>query len=259
MKKILVIGESCTDLFEYGTCTRLNPEAPSPVFVSKRVEQCLGMAGNVFNNIQSLVGYSDYSLEFVRSNPDEIVKHRFVDEASNYILLRVDKDGPVNRIDMTDPQLRSSIEESDIVVVSDYNKGFLEVNDLVEIASLAKKSFIDTKKPIQSWASLFSYIKINKKEFDNPANDLGVLSMYSDKIIVTLGENGARIDSLYIKPKNKVEVKDVSGAGDTFLAALVVEYSKSKSIGKAIEYANDCAAVAVSHKGVVSVGYVMDK
>lgn len=259
MKKILVIGESCTDIFEYGTCTRLNPEAPTPVFVSSETNRNAGMAANVYSNIISLAGYSDFEIDFIQSSPDQIVKHRFVDKSSNYILLRVDKDGPVDRIDLSNPELIQKIQEADVVVVSDYNKGFLEESDLVTIASFAKKSFIDTKKPIRSWTSLFSYIKINKREFENPANDIQTLSVHSDKIIVTLGENGAKIGSEYIKPKTKVEVKDVSGAGDTFLAALVIEYSKSGSIMKAIEYANQCAAIAVSNKGVVSVGYLLDK
>ena len=127
---------------------------------------------------------------------------------------------------------------------------------MVKIATLAKKSFIDTKKPIRAWASMFSYIKINKKEFENPANDINTLSLHSEKIIVTLGENGAKIGSTYVKPKTRVAVKDVSGAGDTFLAALAVEYARSGDIIKSIEYANECSAIAVSNKGVVSVGFL---
>lgn len=256
MKKILVIGESCTDLFEYGTCTRLNPEAPTPVFVSSETNRNAGMAANVYSNIISLAGHTEFEIEFMQSSPDQIIKHRFVDKASNYILLRVDKDGPVDKIDLMNPETVKKIEAADLVVVSDYDKGFLSESDLVTIASFAKKSFIDTKKPIKSWTSLFSYIKINKREFENPANDTQTLSIHSDKIIVTLGESGAKIGSTYIKPKTKVAVKDVSGAGDTFLAALVVEYARSGNIVKSIEYANECAAIAVSNKGVVSVGYL---
>lgn len=256
MKKILVIGESCTDLFEYGTCTRLNPEAPTPVFVSSETNRNAGMAANVYSNIISLAGHTEFEIEFMQSSPDQIIKHRFVDKASNYILLRVDKDGPVDKINLMNPETVKKIKDADLVVVSDYDKGFLSESDLVTIASFAKKSFIDTKKPIKSWTSLFSYIKINKREFENPANDTQTLSIHSDKIIVTLGESGAKIGSTYIKPKTKVAVKDVSGAGDTFLAALVVEYARSGNIVKSIEYANECAAIAVSNKGVVSVGYL---
>ena len=256
MKNILVIGESCTDLFEYGTCTRLNPEAPTPVFVSSEITRNAGMAANVYSNIVSLAGHTEFEIEFMQSSPDQIIKHRFVDKASNYILLRVDKDGPVDKLDLMNPDTVKKIKDADLVVVSDYDKGFLTESDLVTIASFAKKSFIDTKKPIRSWTSLFSYIKINKREFENPANDTQTLSIHSDKIIVTLGENGAKVGSTYIKPKTQVAVKDVSGAGDTFLAALVVEYARSGNIVKSIEYANECAAIAVSNKGVVSVGYL---
>ena len=51
MKKILVIGEACIDIFEYGKCTRLNPEAPTPIFQSDHIETNGGMASNVYGNI----------------------------------------------------------------------------------------------------------------------------------------------------------------------------------------------------------------
>jgi bifunctional ADP-heptose synthase (sugar kinase/adenylyltransferase) len=41
MKKVLVIGDSCTDVFRYGNCDRLCPEAPvqylnKPIYCSKK-------------------------------------------------------------------------------------------------------------------------------------------------------------------------------------------------------------------------------
>ena len=48
----------------------------------------------------------------------------------------------------------------------------------------------------------------------------------------------------------KVDVKDTSGAGDSFMAALVVNYLKNNDIDKAIKYANDCASEVVKHRGV---------
>ena len=38
MKKILVGGDSCTDVFIYGDIERISPEAPIPVFVPTREE-----------------------------------------------------------------------------------------------------------------------------------------------------------------------------------------------------------------------------
>lgn len=257
MKNILIIGESCTDIFEYGSCTRLNPEAPSPVFESSRVVKSHGMASNVLNNMKSIIDENSIQVCSEISDPDLIIKHRFVDQQSNYILLRVDKDGPISKIDLTNDKLLDKIRSADAVIVSDYNKGFLSESDLVEISKLAKLSFIDTKKPIGSWINRFSYVKINKKEFENPANDLETLSLISNRLIVTLGENGARLEQVLVPPTTKIKVKDVSGAGDTFLAALVIKYLESNSIFKAIHYANHCSAIAVSNSGVVAVGHLI--
>ena len=51
---ILVIGESCNDIFHYGVCNRLCPEAPVPVFNSCKVVNNGGMAMNVKNNFTAL-------------------------------------------------------------------------------------------------------------------------------------------------------------------------------------------------------------
>lgn len=252
--KIVVIGEDCLDLFEYGTCTRLNPEAPTPVFVSEKIVQNGGMARNVYNNLFNMMPAED--IAFVYQEEGEIVKHRFVDKASNYILLRVDKDGPPTKLTLQ-PRLKDLITSADFVVVSDYDKGFLDTAVLREISNLAKVSFIDTKKALGQWAECFSWIKINRKEFSNPNHDPVFMEKYSDRIIVTLGELGARIGNTEVRSEKRVEVKDVSGAGDTFLAGLVYKFSTSLDIIDSIKYANLCAGEAVSHKGVVSVGKIV--
>ena len=52
--KILVIGDSCTDIFIYGSCQRLNPEAPIPIFEPSKTITNDGMAGNVVRNFKSV-------------------------------------------------------------------------------------------------------------------------------------------------------------------------------------------------------------
>jgi sugar/nucleoside kinase (ribokinase family) len=49
----------------------------------------------------------------------------------------------------------------------------------------------------------------------------------------------------------KVSLRDVCGAGDTFLAGLVVKYIETNDIKKSIIYANECASIVVSKFGVV--------
>ena len=67
-------------------------------------------------------------------------------------------------------------------------------------------------------------------------------------LIITKGGKGAEYQGkLY--PAEKVNVFDVVGAGDTFLAALTYGYLKYGTIEEAIPLANKAAAVAVSHRG----------
>ena len=51
----------------------------------------------------------------------------------------------------------------------------------------------------------------------------------------------------------EVPVKDLSGAGDTFLAGLVCEYIKSKNIELAIKFAQECTTIVVQKEGVATV------
>ena len=51
-------------------------------------------------------------------------------------------------------------------------------------------------------------------------------------------------------PVKKVEIKDVAGAGDTFIAGLAVQFTKSQDICASIEFANNCATTVVQKRGV---------
>ena len=62
---------------------------------------------------------------------------------------------------------------------------------------------------------------------------------------------------MYIKdkmfPTEEVPIKDVSGAGDTFLAGLVYEYMKTKNIEKSIKFAQKCTTKVVQKHGVSTI------
>ena len=51
---VLVIGDSCEDVFIYGDIERISPEAPIPVFKPTHEESNGGMAKNVANNVEAL-------------------------------------------------------------------------------------------------------------------------------------------------------------------------------------------------------------
>ena len=58
--KILVIGDSCTDIFRYGKVERLAPEAPVPVIIPEKETSSPGMAGNVVRNLEALGAEVDF-------------------------------------------------------------------------------------------------------------------------------------------------------------------------------------------------------
>ena len=60
----------------------------------------------------------------------------------------------------------------------------------------------------------------------------------------------------HIYAVEEVEIKDSSGAGDTFLAALCVNFLKTKKIEEAIDYANKCATIVVQKKGVTTINEI---
>ena len=251
MKKILVIGEYGIDKFIYGRIERLNPEAPTPVMIPVRTEENFGMAGNVYKNLESI---GEFEVEFL-GNPVPAIKTRFVEEKSNYILLRTDENDNVQRLESIP---RSYISEFDAVVISDYNKGFLNPADIKEICSAAQLSFMDTKKPLEEWASEIDWIKINDKEFKNPKHNPETIEKVKNSLIVTTGGSGAVYQGKSY-PTKKANVVDVVGAGDTFMSAFVYYKLKGKGVDECIEFANKCSYGAVMRRGVSLLGDILNK
>ena len=228
--KILLIGDSCTDEYVYGTCVRLNPEAPVPILKFNRKEITKGMAWNVRENLMSF-GMDVYII----TNQESITKTRYIDEKYNQQILRVDNESPLNPMDYELPE-----EDFDALVISDYDKGFLTEDKLFELVEwFDGPVFIDSKKTKLPKKSC--YVKINEDEHNK-------LDKPSKNLIVTKGGKGAEYKGkLY--PGEKVDVFDAVGAGDTFLSALVYFYLLYDKIEKAIPYANKAAAIAVQNFG----------
>ncbi len=238
---ILVIGESCQDVFCYGEAFRLCPEAPAPVFNPVEEISSPGMAMNVRRNVVSL----GQKCEIYTNNNWELVKKtRFVHKATNQMFIRVDEnDETITRCNVKDIPLG----DYDLIIVSDYCKGFLLEEDIKYITEKHSCVFLDTKKRLGKWAESAKFIKINNFEYNNTKHTL--TGRLKEKLIVTLGSRGCAYRE-QIFSVEKVEIKDVSGAGDTFLSALAVEYLKSKDIFSSIEFANQCATRIVQKRGV---------
>ena len=227
---VLLIGDSCEDRYFYGDVKRLSPEAPVPILEYKRGVTSEGMVKNVYNNLKA------FGIEIdLLTNEEEVIKTRFIDEKSNYQILRSDEEPEIKPFSHQLPK-----NNYDALVISDYDKGFITQEKLFEISnSFVGPVFIDTKK---TCIPENAFIKINESEFKK------VTHFIPDNMIITKGGEGTEYQGkLY--PAEKVKVFDVVGAGDTFLAALTYGYIKYGTIDKAIPLANKAAAIAVSHTG----------
>jgi len=232
--KVLLIGESCKDIYHYGVCDRLCAEAPVPVFDYRAEEVRPGMAANVREN---LLAYG-LDVDFVTNDPNQLIKRRFVDTKSNQLLLREDLGHQVDSVEIPD------CKNYDAVVISDYCKGIL---DLENISVLCEKFngpvFVDSKNPDLKYFNN-SIIKINNDE-ENKMKSIPD----NCELVVTMGKLGAKWrDNVYHSPQ--VDVFDVTGAGDVFLATLCYFYLHTRDLNAAIPKAVYLASKSVQHMGV---------
>lgn len=247
---ILIVGDTCIDVFVYGSVTRLAPEAPVPIFNPQTDKSNPGMAGNVSENIKAL-GANPILI----ANSENTVKARYVDDRTGHILLRVDTNDVITRIskEKIDNIKNNKYhgDNIDAIIISDYNKGFLEEDDIKYICENNTNVFIDTKKVLDVWCVNATFIKINNVEYEHTKYSLKDLNI-EDKLIVTLSNKGCKYkDKIFSVPE--VKIKDVSGAGDTFMSGLVIEYIRTKDIEQAIEFAQECATVVVQKPGVSTI------
>lgn len=298
---ILVIGDIIYDNYLFGNATRLSPEAPVPIFKPSNKEFRLGGAANVFNNIISLgvnaqlcgiIGNDKEGnntrrkLSKLNNLSDLIIvsnerpttkKTRLL--VDNHHLLRIDEESTLEIDEKTEMKafntINDKIESYDLLVVSDYNKGFLKHSFIRKVIDLFfsrnKKIIVDPKSDFYKYAGAF-LIKPNLKELsifvgDNDIyNDASSLICHCktiltkgnfDYIYVTMGDKGGiligRDDSKQIIPAFGGEVVDITGAGDTTLAAIAVATAADVDIVKAIHFASYVAGISVSKAGTATV------
>ena len=243
---VLLIGDSCTDEWAYGSCDRLSPEAPVPVMKFREHQSAPGMAANVNENLKSL----GINVNFL-TNKENITKTRYVDERSNQQIMRLDTESEVKPLREAELRMAAMHLEYDAVVISDYDKGYVDDNliDIIAPKNPGIKIFVDTKKKKLPTQYNNVVYKINRKEFEllDPDHIPNGKNM-----IVTHGANGALWDHQTF-PVPITRVFDVTGAGDTFLAALVFYYIQLPDLKESINFANRCAAIAVQHPGTYTL------
>jgi bifunctional ADP-heptose synthase (sugar kinase/adenylyltransferase) len=244
---VTVIGEICHDVFVYGDAKRLSPEAPVPVLTHTHVETNLGMAGNVRQNLWALEPKLRINLFHQKR---EIKKTRYVDDKSNHMFLRVDEGEDIIDTFNLNISKTNAIKNSDIIIVSDYNKGFLDEETLINIGKNSKLSIIDTKKKLtKEIVDSFTFVKLNEHEYNTNEE---ITNSNKEKFIITLGMKGARHNNIDYPSPSPKQTMDVSGAGDTFTSSFILKYKETRDIDKSIVFANLMSSIVVSKRGVTT-------
>ena len=168
-KKVLVLGDIMLDKYIWGDVVRISPEAPVPVVKVKKDTSCLGGAGNVCRNIESLGGFpllvgitgEDAEAEWIKAHiPDSrgifadkkrptSVKTRIV--AHQQQVVRVDSEKVSSLSYKQTEKILAFImnEDCDGILISDYNKGVITRSLMTKLLAFTKRKkipvFVDPK------------------------------------------------------------------------------------------------------------------
>lgn len=253
MSKILIIGDVIIDRYIYGTSTRLSPEAPVPVIKHLSEKETLGGAGLVYENLKSL----GVDVDLYDTGEEPSIKTRVI--CDGHYITRIDDDKFANGTDVLDKIINDDFSQYEYVVLSDYNKGVLdESRRIIEhINKFGCKIIVDPKEHASHYEGAW-LVKPNEKEFQE------YFINWQGNIIITQASNNvvATIDNkIYDIPVEKVEVSDVTGAGDCFLAAFVYGLTKKYAYQKCLEIATKAATKSVKHVGtyILKLGDIEDR
>jgi len=164
--RVLVIGDLMIDEYVWGKVERISPEAPVQVVSVQKDSTTLGGAGNVVNNLVVLgAQVAVAGIIGAGTNADKLITmfHELKVDTTGLIkdparsttrktriigghqhVLRIDRETK-NRISKSQQErlgeyLKESVEDFDLILISDYGKGLLTNSLLRQIISVAKQN-----------------------------------------------------------------------------------------------------------------------
>ncbi len=298
--KVLIVGDVMLDRYWWGSVRRISPEAPVPVVKLERTSVAAGGAANVAANVVGLgaetfligiVGYdaeatilakilnnSNISAQYLISleNRQTSVKTRIIAHSQQVVRLDQENTTPITEIEAENifEKIEQVFEEADIVIISDYAKGFLVENLLSRLImkcnSGKKKILVDPKGKDYTKYKGATLLTPNQKEATEACGleegELNVVekagktlqkNISTESVLITQGEKGMtlfqndgetyRFDALARK------VYDVTGAGDTVIAALAVAIGAGLNFFEAAKLANIAAGLVVEQIGTTAI------
>lgn len=297
-KNVLVLGDVMIDKYIHGDVGRVSPEAPVVVLNITREEDILGGAANTANNLASLaakvslVGLAgpdanketllaclerariDSSGIVIDQSRKTTVKMRLV--SGRYQIARADYES-THKIGQKMQAavlklVRDKMAYSDVLVLSDYNKGITTEQLMREIVGLANQHripiVVDCKPKNVHYFRNATLLTPNLKEaremsgIPDSVEQMGrvLVERLNANIFIKCGEEGITVFDKsrglpqYVVTK-KVPVSDVTGAGDTVVAvaALGLACGMEQNLFQLAELANAAGRIVVQKPGTATV------
>lgn len=291
--RLLVAGDVMLDRYWFGEVSRISPEAPVPVVKIARTEERPGGAANVARNAAALgaavgrlsvVGEDEAGDSLRRlverdsiaailrrdATISTTVKLRVIGRQQQ--LLRIDFETMPSREVLADKlaDFSAQLPGHDVVILSDYGKGGLaHVEDMIRRAREAGKTvLVDPKGDDYARYRGATVLTPNRGELrevvgrwkseDDLADRAERLrqELELDALLLTRSEEGMTLFSAkgrVHEPTKAREVYDVSGAGDTVIAALGVMLGAGAELPEAMRVANHAAGIVVGKLGTAVV------
>lgn len=244
----LVVGDAIIDQYHFGRIDRISPEAPVPVFVEDRakVEARRGGADNVAHQLEVLGCTVSKAYALRRS-----VKHRYM--VGHYQVFRVDEDSS----ERCDTNEFKAGKRPDVIVLSDYAKGFLTDDLCRQVIGLAREDHIpivvDPKGSDWSKYRGCTVLCPNEAEYDrwNKEDE-------PDSLLLKCGAKGMKlidyarghsIDDCIDIPATARHVYDVTGAGDVVVALVAAALGVGCDLQRAAHIATHAAGYVVGEVG----------
>lgn len=289
--RIFVLGDLILDKYVWGSVHRISPEAPVPVVNVKSEEYRPGGASNVVTNLAALgvrvtcggvVGKDAGGTVLLRllrargevsavvrdSGKPTPLKTRMV--AHNHQMLRVDQELASPILPAVQSKLLAAAlkaaARADLAIISDYDKGTLPPELCQKfIRRAACPVLVGLKSHDHRKYAGVAGASLNRNELKQLSQETEVdrgarklLKQLSLRfLVVTLGEKGMRVYSRDAAPITLPavarQVFDVTGAGDTVLAAFGVAYASGLTLEECAIVSNAAAGIVVGKVGTETV------
>ena len=286
-------GDVMLDRYLFGSTGRISPEAPVPIVHVQKNDDRPGGAANVAVNLaslgantillgrvgadeaaatlESLLTRRDIRCDFSRSaDQSTITKTRVQSRGQQLIRLDQEDAWPNDDSPLTQALL-DNIGDADVVVLSDYGKGAL--NNVASMIADCRKAgipvLVDPKGTNFDKYQGASVVTPNQPEFEAVAGEcqsddilveraramLDRLDLHA--LLITRGEKGMLLveageEPVFLSTRAR-EVYDVTGAGDTVIAAVAAVLAAGGNLHTAASIANLAASLVVRKIGVAAV------